>query len=465
MMPTDRFERHLPELLDELAEPRTPDYFDDLLWQTANTSQRPAWSFLERWLPMVDIARQPVLVPRMPRRAIGLGLVLLALLVAMVAALVAGGRQKLPAPFGPTRNGLVAYASGGDVFTVNAVTGNSTAIVKGPGDTNPRWSRDGTQLAFERQGVVMGPGLLFVARADGSHLVQVTPDPLSSIASYSFSPNGKEILISATISGVPSILIAATDGTGIHQLDVGGPATNAAWRPPDGSEILFMDAGDDSNGWGTIHAVNVESGKVRTILARADAAGRHRGHPAWSPDGTLISYGEWVDFGPDGLSVLTHIITADGTGDRILPIPTDAVWQAPFSWSNDGTRLLAIRGYTGGYEQTRPVAVPVAGSGSGIEIQYPGAINLPGEAWETWEWSPDDTSILGTPVDSSGGFLDQVLLDPVAGTSRTLPWQSISQPSGSALLPEPSCPAAASFRRRGLTPPRRSHRDAARRSR
>ena len=56
MMPTDRFERQLPALLEDLAEPRTPDYLDDLLWQTAHTSQRPAWTFLERWLPMADIA-------------------------------------------------------------------------------------------------------------------------------------------------------------------------------------------------------------------------------------------------------------------------------------------------------------------------------------------------------------------------------------------------------------------------
>ena len=49
MMPTDRFERHLPELMTELAEPRTPEYLDDLLWQTAHTSQRPGWTSFESW--------------------------------------------------------------------------------------------------------------------------------------------------------------------------------------------------------------------------------------------------------------------------------------------------------------------------------------------------------------------------------------------------------------------------------
>ena len=94
-----------------------PTYRDHVLQQTARTRQRPAWSILGRWLPMVDIARQPVLAPRLPWRAIGLGLVLLALLVALVAALVVGGRPSLPAPFGLARNGLVAYASGGDIYT------------------------------------------------------------------------------------------------------------------------------------------------------------------------------------------------------------------------------------------------------------------------------------------------------------------------------------------------------------
>jgi hypothetical protein len=144
MMPTDRFERQLPVTLTELAEPRTPDYLDDLLWQTARTSQRPAWSFLERWLPMLDIARQPVAAPPVPWRSIGLAFALMALLIAMVAALVVGGRSNPPAPFGPARNGLVAYASEGDIFTVDPVTGAATAIVAGPTtDLNPRWSLDG----------------------------------------------------------------------------------------------------------------------------------------------------------------------------------------------------------------------------------------------------------------------------------------------------------------------------------
>ena len=422
-----RFEQELPGLLDDLYVGPMPAYRDDLLQQTARIRQRPAWSFLERWLPLVDITRQPVLAPRLPWRAIGVGLAVLALLLALVATLVVGSRPSLPTPFGPARNGLIAYAGSDGIYTVDAVTGNSTAIVKGPGDTDPRWSRDGTRLAFKRQDVGSGTGLLYVVKADGSGLTQVTPQPLPAIESYTFSPNGKEILISASPDAFTHILIAATDGSGVRQLDLPARATVAAWRPPEGSEILFMDEGTDQAGSDSgIYAVNAQNATVRTILAGADAAGRFRGHPAWSPDGSLISFGEWRAL--TGVDVQTHVIAADGTGDRILPVPKDAVWQAPGSWSNDGTRLFAIRGYTGDSGQARPVAVPVAGSGTGIEIPWPGGGIGAGNVSD-WEWAPDDNSILGTPTNASGSTLDQVLLDPVAGTSRTPPWASVSQPS------------------------------------
>jgi len=93
-MTTDRRRvRDLPQILGELATGPYPDYIDDVLATTAQMRQRPAWTFPERWLPMVDIARQPVLVPRLPWRSISLAVVLLALLLAATALLV--GTQPL----------------------------------------------------------------------------------------------------------------------------------------------------------------------------------------------------------------------------------------------------------------------------------------------------------------------------------------------------------------------------------
>jgi len=414
-----RFEQELPALLDDLYMGPMPTYRDRLLRQTARTRQRPAWSFLERWLPMVDIARQPVLAPRLAWRTIGLALVLIALLVAMIAAFVVGSPPQLPAPFGLARSGLVAYENGGDLFTVDPVTGDSSPIVSGPEtDINPQWSRDGLWVAFERKsGADALAGLLFVARPDGSDLTQVTPEALRPIQSYSFSPDGKEILIAVGLPEAQRIWIAAADGSGIRQLDVPTPVVGAAWRPPNGSEILIMDS------VGGMYAMDATSDHIRPILA--SSSGLNRSDPQWSPDGSLISFVQWRN--AETLTSETHIIAADGTGDRMLPIPPDAVWQAGWTWSNDGTRLLAIRGYTGTFEDSRAAVIPVDGKGTGVEIEYPGPIQA--GCCTTWEWAPDDSSILGTPTNDTGAHLDQVLLDPVAGTFRTVQWASVSRPS------------------------------------
>jgi dipeptidyl aminopeptidase/acylaminoacyl peptidase len=424
MMTSDRFERRLPEILEEISLPRKPDYFDDLVGLSARTRQRPAWSIPERWLPVADIARQPSFARQVPWRPIAV-LTLILLLIVASLAWIAGSQHRLPAPFGPARTGLVVYAKDGDIFTADLVRGTATAIVKGPEtDVDPQWSRDGTHVAFERQaGAVAGSGDVYVASADGSKPVRVTNGPLSGITRYDFSPDGTQLLIAADQNGTPGLFIAASDGTGIRHLEGLGRVTDAAWRPPDGSEILFMDAGtDDQSTDSGIYAVNAVNGQVRTILG---ANANFRGHPAWSPDGSAISFGEWP--GITGLDVQTHIVKADGTGDRALPIPAGAVWQGPNTWSNDGTRLLAIRGYTSDEGQARPVVVPVDGSGPGLEIPFPGGIDT--GSVSDWQWAPDDSSVLGTPMNPAGNLIGQVQVDPVKGTFETRTWGSPNEPS------------------------------------
>src|SRR4029078_11871381 len=183
----------------------------------------------------------------------------------------------------PARTGLVVYAKGGDIFTANPATGDSTVIVTGPQtDVNPTWSRDVTHIAFERTAASgAGPGDVYVALPDGSGLTRVTPDSLAAITDYAFSPDGRQLLIPADPNKFPSLFIAATDGSGIHQLDVGMAATNAAWRPPDRTEISFMDSdnGDPNGGNGAIHLVSSQGGAVRTIVSDRRRGGIDQRHP------------------------------------------------------------------------------------------------------------------------------------------------------------------------------------------
>src|SRR5262249_2433434 len=108
-----RFERQLPAILEDLYLGPTPDYRDQVLATAVRTRQRPSWTFAGRWLPMADIAGRSAFVPRVPWRALGAALLVIALLLVAALAFVGSRHAKVPPPFGPAENGVVAYAANG----------------------------------------------------------------------------------------------------------------------------------------------------------------------------------------------------------------------------------------------------------------------------------------------------------------------------------------------------------------
>ena len=417
-----RLTRDLPEILGDLAMGPYPDYIDDVLATTAKIRQRPTWTFPERWLPMVNIVRQPVLAPRLPWRSIALAVaVLLALLAA--AILYVGSQQRVPAPFGPARNGLIAYSAGGDIYTADPVTGTATAVITGPEtDRGPRFSLDGTHIAFERL-ADDGTSQIYVARSDGTGLTLVTLTPVSLATGsvgrawerYKFSPDGRELLI-ATAWGMT---IARTDGSGASQLDVGMLAEEPTYRPPDSNEILFIGRGASTG----LFVLDRSTNQTRQIVKMEpgfDLAGA-----SWSPDGSKIAYWTWGDTS-DGTSAKTHVVNADGTGDRELPSPAGAVWNAHATWSNDGKRLFLARGFTPGEDDVRGFVVPADGSGVGVQIAPAGSVET--ACCAAWLWSPDDSELLGRPTALAEG-VPMIILDAAGGPVRTAPWNGVGDPT------------------------------------
>ena len=422
-----RFEQDIPALLADLYLAGTPTYRDDLVQQVARVRQRPAWTFPGRWLPM-EIVTTRVPTTRIPWRQIGV-LALLALLLAAALAMYAGSLQvRVPAPFGPAGNGLIAYAADGDIFTADPVSGIATAIVASPeSDVGPRFSRDGTQIVFERE--VGERSQLYAVKPDGSDLRLLTPEPLRLTPSelgepweqYQFSPDGRSVLI-AEAGGM---LLAASDGSGSPiRIQAGMTVTEPSFRPPDGREILFVGQFVGLNHG--VFAIDRSTGDVRRIVQAPlgyDLAGAN-----WSPDGSRIAY--WMWGGPDSATrttARTHVINADGTGDRLLELPPGAFWQLGSDWSNDGTRLFLMRGYSIGIDAVRPVVAPADGSSMGVEIPYGGS--LVEACCGYFEWAPDDSVIFGRPADETGAPGQQIIIDPVARTSRTAPWTSTSDPA------------------------------------
>ena len=428
-----RLTNDLPEILGDLAMAPYPDYIDDVLATTAKVRQRPAWTFPERWIPMVDIIRQPAFVPRLPWRSIAMAAVLLALLLAAAAIYIGSQQQRVPAPFGPARNGVIAYESGGDIFTADPVTGAATAIVSGSSnDVGPRFSRDGRLVAFERT-VEGGKGQLYVARSDGSNLTLVTPEPVTiqlatsgrSWEKYQFSPDGKAVLIATMTDGLPTLTIAQTDGSGARELDLGLRPSEPSFRPPDGAEILFISTDGMSRG---LYVVDLGTLKVRPVLKLEpdfDLAG-----PSWSPDGARIAYWSWGG-AAEGLNAKTNVIAADGTGDRELPSPPGAVWNAHATWSNDGMRLFIARGYGDGMGDVRGVVIPADGRNFGVEV----AQDVETECCAAWQWSPDDSTVLGRSTALVGAPRQPIVIDVAAKQARPAPWAVTSDPTWQRLAP------------------------------
>ena len=181
-----RFERQLPAILEDLYLGPSPDYRDEVLATATARRQRPAWTFPGRWLPM-DITTRTIPVVRLPLRQFAIVALLVALLAAALAAYV-GSQRRVPAPFGPARNGVIPYISDGDIYVGDPVTGRTRLLVTSPRGTNPSapgFSPDGTRMAFFRD--VPDPALtelpvdIYVARDDGTGLTRINASPFKNV--------------------------------------------------------------------------------------------------------------------------------------------------------------------------------------------------------------------------------------------------------------------------------------------
>lgn len=193
----DPFERRIGDALEGIAPPRPLDYLDDIFRQTARTSQRPRWSFPERWFNVDTTLARPMLFGRrVPYRSIIVLAVLAALLATAVTFYV--GSLNKPAPvFGPAGNGSIVYTQGGDLYVRDALTGEGRLLVGGPATEDfAGYTMDGTHLTYVS--THDGADHLIVANADGSAPVEIAV--LSSAANTygAVSPDGKTFALSMT---------------------------------------------------------------------------------------------------------------------------------------------------------------------------------------------------------------------------------------------------------------------------
>ncbi len=223
----------------------------------------------------------------------------------------------------------------------------------------PRWSPDGTKIAFGRKGI-------YVVNADGTGAKRLTSDSIGG-ETPRWSPDGTRIAFFGIRNGAyDGVHVMNADGSGRKRLTVvfsrGDPTPR--WSP-DGTRIAFT----GEEGELGIYVVNADGTGEKRLTG--DSAFAH--HPRWSPDGTRIA------FVGEGRGI--NVMNADGTGVKRLT--GDDYLSVDPEWSPDGTKIASAtwrKGDSDGY------GIHVMNAdGSGLE-RLTAHGRLP-------EWSPDGTRI------------------------------------------------------------------------
>ena len=406
-------DRRLRELMAELAAPGDQSAaIDNVISVTRVLRPEPRWRALLKERPM---RTNSIVISGSPPLRFGLIFAVIALIGLLAATVVVGAlvlrQPAVPPAYGPADNGVLAYADGGDIVTTAVDGSNLTAITTGPAvDSRPVFSRDGTQIAFLRK--ESNATRLFVANADGTGQLAVSPELFDDVHAIDWSPDGSRLMVLGDLLRNPvramSILVLAADGTGSREpIDVGevNPHAWAAWRPPSGDEIVFKGNPTVDDPAVALYAVAPGGGAPR-ILSEPIGPPEFDpaiDRPAISPDGRTVTYWSWGPNAAGDVNGWGRVFnletgterTSSKWGGSVSPVSPDGKWVVG---AGEGLSFESVDGL-----ETRPsIGADLDVNGADVAFSPDGtqilARSNPDSAIDGW-FVMDIESGVATPLD------------------------------------------------------------------
>jgi len=201
----------------------------------------------------------------------------------------------------------------------------------------PRWSPDGSKIAFQSS---RHPELgwdVYVMNADGSGVMNVSDNPSTDVDTYNdlvvgWSPDGR-VVMQSNRDGTDRIYTVVADGSGCEALFADGFIL-PFWSPDHARVAVVKD-------W-DLFVMNSD-GSGATNLTGSPGFESWGSADPWSPDGSKVAYRSLISGEAE-----IYVQNADGSGR--VNVTNSPGAETFLGWSPDGARILFVGTQTGDNE-------------------------------------------------------------------------------------------------------------------